>query len=268
MNKNNPFSGGKQCFCKQTNKTTKRKERFSQTQEENAEKSKTRKKVRGFSKDPFSNSQKRCRKKNTGKLGKNHPHRSRKQISGNGPNRTQTATELQKRKRAKKFTNWSPPGKNGKNVIFKISSVLQPQAVFLPCKTNLVKNSNFRKNKFVRPRKICVKNVLQHQGDTTGPTQINQAPQRKIAPKPLVLKGFASYYLLDCAWKSPDQKHAQKTKIFPDRKKRPRRPPKWHFWKTRKIRKQWGYLVSRNPHENDFALQKQWFQKRGAANER
>ena len=28
MNKNNPFSGGKQCFCKQTNKKTKRKERF------------------------------------------------------------------------------------------------------------------------------------------------------------------------------------------------------------------------------------------------
>ena len=35
-----------------------------------------------------------------------------------------------------------------------------------------------------------------------------------------------------------------KTKICSDLKKRPRRPPKWHFWKTRKIRKQWGYLVS------------------------
>ena len=28
MNKNNPFSGGKQCFCKQRNKKTKRKERL------------------------------------------------------------------------------------------------------------------------------------------------------------------------------------------------------------------------------------------------
>ena len=28
MNNNNPFSGGKQCFCKQTNKKTKRKERL------------------------------------------------------------------------------------------------------------------------------------------------------------------------------------------------------------------------------------------------
>ena len=46
------------------------------------------------------------------------------------PNRDTAA----RRKRAKNFTNWSPPGKNGKNVIFKTSSVLQLQAVFLPSK--------------------------------------------------------------------------------------------------------------------------------------
>ena len=232
MNKTNPFSGGKQCICKLTNQNTKRKERkkglgptapkhtcrvaSTQAQEENAEKSKTRKEERGFSKDPFSNSQKRKNgvEKEHRKTRKNHLHRSRKQISGNGPNRTQTATELQKRKRAKNFTNWAPPGQNGKNVILKISSVLQPQAVFWLPNPNWSKIRTSEKNKFVRPWKICVKNVLQHQGDTTGPTQINQAPRRKIGPKRLVLKGFASYYLLDCAWKSPDQKHTQKSKIF------------------------------------------------------
>ena len=83
MNKHNPYSGEKQCFCKQTNKKQKEKKGLgptapkhtcrvasTQTQEENAEKSKTRKEERGFSKDPFSNSQKRCRKKSPGKLGK------------------------------------------------------------------------------------------------------------------------------------------------------------------------------------------------------
>ena len=82
--------------------------------------------------------------------------------------------------------------------------------------------SKFRtseKNKFVRPPKIILKTFVQHRGDTTGPTQVNEAPQRKIAPKPIVFECFASYYLLDCASKTPDQKHAQKTKCFSDRKK-------------------------------------------------
>ena len=277
MNKNNPFSGGKQCFCKQRNKKQKTKKKFrancpkthvqgcvDPSWRRKRRKEQNTKRREGIFKRSLFKFAKTLSKKEHRKTRKNHLHRSRKQISGNGPNRAQTATELQKRKRAKKFTNWSPPGKNGKNVILKISSILQPQAVFCLAKPIWSKiRTSEKKKKFVRPRKICVKNVLQHQGDTTGPTQINQAPQRKIGPKPLVLKGFASYYLLDCAWKSPDQKHAQKTKIFPDRKKRPRRPPKWHFWKARKIRKQWGYLVSRNPHENDFALQKRWFQKGG-----
>ena len=81
INKNNPFSGVKTVFLY----TDKQKEKkglgptapqhtcrvaSTQTQEENAEKSKTRKEERGVSKDPFSNSQKRCRKKSPGKLGK------------------------------------------------------------------------------------------------------------------------------------------------------------------------------------------------------
>ena len=74
------FHGGKQCFCKQPNKKHKEKKGLgptapkhtcrvvsTQTQEENAEKNKTRKEEKGgVSKDPFSNSQKRCRKKSPG----------------------------------------------------------------------------------------------------------------------------------------------------------------------------------------------------------
>ena len=142
MNKNNPFSGGTTVFCKQTNKKQKEKKGLgptapkhtcrvasTQTQEENAEKSKTRKEERGVSKDPFSNSQKRCRKKSPGKLGKT--------IRTAAASRFLATARLEPKPRQscapktrQNFTNWSPPGKNGKNVIFKTTSALQPQAVF------------------------------------------------------------------------------------------------------------------------------------------
>ena len=48
--------------------------------------------------------------------------------------------------------------------------------LFLPSKTNLVKNSNFRKNKFVRRRKNCVKNGLQHEGATMVSNTIQPGP--------------------------------------------------------------------------------------------
>ena len=161
VNKNNPFSGENSVFVNRQTKKQKEKKGLgptapkhtcrvasTQTQEENAEKSKTQKEERGVSKELFSNSQKRCRKKSPGKLGKKHPHRSRKQISGNGPNRTQTTTQLCAGKRAKNFTNWSPPGKNGKNVISKRPQFCSPRPFFafqtqfgqkfeLPKKTNL-----------------------------------------------------------------------------------------------------------------------------------
>ena len=234
----------------------------TQAQKENAEKRKTRKEERGYLKDPFSNSQKRCRKKNTGKLGKTirTPAASRFLATARIEPKPRRSC---KNENAPKTSPIGPrPGKMGKTSFENLLSSAAPGR-FLPSKPKLVKISNFRKNKFVRPRKICVKNVLQHQGDTTGPTQINQTPQRKIAPKPLVLKGFASYYLFDCAWKSPDQKHTQKTKISPDRKKRPRRPPKWHFGKTRKIRKQWGNLISGNRKKTISHYKNSGFKKGG-----
>ena len=67
MNNDNPLSGGKQCSCKQRNKKKPKEKkgigptapkhvqglRWPQTQEENAEKSKTRKEERGASRAPF-----------------------------------------------------------------------------------------------------------------------------------------------------------------------------------------------------------------------
>ena len=230
------FSGGKQCFCKQTNKKQKEKKGLrptapkhtcrvasTQAQEENAEKSKTRKEERGFSKDPFSNSQTRCRKKSPGKLGKTIPTAaaSRFLVTARIEPKPRHSRAPKTRQ---KFHKLVPAREKWEKRHFQ--NVLSSAAPgrFLPSKPNLVKNSNFRKNKFVRPPKIILKKFVQHRGDTTGPTQVNEAPQHKIAPKPLVFKCFASYYLLDCASKTPDQKHAQKTNIFPDRKKRPRRP--------------------------------------------
>ena len=100
---------------------------------------------------------------------------------------------------------------------------------------------------------------------------MNEVPQRKIAPKPLVLKCFASYYLLECAVKTQMPNTRKKRKFFRTAKKRGKRPPKWHFWKNiknRKIRKQPRKLDFRKLQKNHFALQKEWFHKAGAAKRR
>ena len=229
MNKNNPFSGGKQCFCKQTNKKQKKKRlgptapkhtcrvASTQAEEENAEKS-TRKGREGICKrSPYKFTKTLSTKehrKTSEKTSAPQPQADFWQRPESNPNRdggvkTKTRQKLHKLVRARE--KWEK--RHFQNLLGSAAPGL-----FLPSKTNLVKNSNFRKNKFVRRRKIYVKNGLQQEGATTGPTQFNQALQRKIAPKPLVLKRFASHYLLDCTWKSPDQKHTQKTKICSDLK--------------------------------------------------
>ena len=50
--------------------------------------------LQSFPLQVYKNAVDKNRQKNTGKLRKKHPYRSRKQISGSGPNRTQTATEV------------------------------------------------------------------------------------------------------------------------------------------------------------------------------
>ena len=144
MNKNNPFSGGKQCFCKQTNKKQKKKGlgptapkhtcRVASTQaEENAEKSKTQKDERAFAKEPLTNLEKRCRKMSKQehrKTRKNHPHRSRKQISGSGPNRTKPRRRC-KFENAPKTSKIGPrPGKMGKTSFSKSPRFCSPRPFF------------------------------------------------------------------------------------------------------------------------------------------
>ena len=268
MNKNNPFSGGKQCFCKQTNKKTKRKKKglgptapkhtcrvaSTQAQEENAEKSKTRKEERGFSKDPFSNSQKRCRKKKHRKTRKNHPHRSRKQISGNGPNRTQTATELQKRKRAKNFTNWAPPGQNGKNVILKISSVLQPQAVFcLP-------NPNWSKIRTSEKKQICEtpKNLCQKCTAASrrynGSNANQPGPTTQNCSETPCFEGFRVLLPLGLRLEEPRPETHAKNENFSGPQKTTSTTSKMAFLKNPKNPKTMRKLDFRKPQKNHFAL--------------
>ena len=139
-----PFQGEKQCFCKKT-KQNKRKEGFrANCPKTNVHgcvdpkpKKKTQKRVK------HESSRKRCRKKSPEKLGKTLRTTAARPFVATGPTRTQNATHP----RAKKFTNWSSPGKNGKKVIFKTTSALQPQAVF--CLPNPIwsKNRTFEKKK-------------------------------------------------------------------------------------------------------------------------
>ena len=226
MNKNNPFSGGKQCFCKQTNKKTKRNERFRANcpkthvqgcvdpswRRKRRKEQNTKRREGIFKRSLFKFAKtlsKKKHRKTSEKPSAPQPQADFWQRPESNPNRDGAV----KTKTRQKLHKLGPARAKWEKRHFENLLGSAAPGLFLPSKTNLVKNSNFRKNKFVRRRKICVKNGLQHEGDTTGPTQINQAPQRKIAPKPLVLKGFASHYLLDCAWKSPDQKHTQKRKF-------------------------------------------------------
>ena len=98
MNKNNPFSGGKQCFCKQTNKKTKRKERFRANcpkthvqgcvdpsgRRKRRKEQNTKRREGSFRRSLFKFA-KTVSKEELRKTRKNPPHRSRKAICCNGP---------------------------------------------------------------------------------------------------------------------------------------------------------------------------------------
>ena len=258
MNKNNPFSGGKQCFCKQTNKKTKRKERFRANcpkthvqgcvdpswRRKRRKEQNTKRREGIFKRSLFKFAKTQSTKehrKTSEKTSAPQPQADFWQRPESNPNRdggvkTKTRQKLHKlgparakweKRHFQNFLGSAAPG-----LFFAFQNQFG-QKFELPKKTNL-----WDAEKFASKMNCNMKALQRVQRKSTRPLQ------RKIAPKPLVLKRFASHYLLDCAWKSPDQKHTQKTKICSDLKKRPRRPPKWHFWKTRKIRKQWGNLVS------------------------
>ena len=145
--KKNSLSGGKQCYCKQTKKETKRKARFRANcpkthvkvcvypsgRRERRKEQNTKRKERAFAKLTLTNLQKRYRKKrskNHRKTRKNHPHRSRKQISGSGPNRTKPRRRC-KFENAPKSSEIGPrPGKMGKTSFSKSPRFCSPRPFF------------------------------------------------------------------------------------------------------------------------------------------
>ena len=84
------------------------------------------KKRRGVSRDPLSNSRKRCRKKSPEKLGKTLRTAAARPFVAMGPTRTQNAT----RPRTKNFTNWSSRGKMGKTSFSKQPQFCSPKPFF------------------------------------------------------------------------------------------------------------------------------------------
>ena len=93
------------------------------------------------------------------KTRKNHPHRSHKQISGNGPNRTQTATQL-RAENAPKISQIGPrPGKMGKTSFSKRPQFCSPRPFFAFQTQFGQLFQTSEKNKFVRPPKIILKNL-------------------------------------------------------------------------------------------------------------
>ena len=169
MNKNNPFQGEKQCFCKQTNKKQREKKGLgptapkhtcrvasTQTQEENAEKSKTRKEERGsFKRSLFQirkNSVERRAPENSEKPSAPQPQADFWQRPDSNPNRDRAA----RRKRAKNFTNWSPPGKNGEKHHFQNHLSSAAPSLSSPIWSKI---RTSEENKFVRPPKMILKNL-------------------------------------------------------------------------------------------------------------
>ena len=202
VNKNNPFSKGKTVFCKKTTKTQKEKKGLGliapkhtcnpKPKKKTQKRAKHEKKSRGVSRDPFSNSRKGCRKKNPEKLGKTLRTAAARPFVATGPTRTQNATHP----RTKNFTNWYSPGKKGKKVILKTTSALQPQAVF--CLPNPIwsKIRTSDKTNVWDPQNLFSKTSCRIEAIQRVQREV---PKRKIAPKHLVLKRFASYYLLEPA---------------------------------------------------------------------
>ena len=105
INKNNPFSGVKTVFSTQTK--NKKKDRFRancpkthvqgcvdpNSRRKRGKEQNTKRREGSFKRSLFKFA-KTVSKEEPRKTRKNHPHRSRKQISGNGPTRTQTAAQL------------------------------------------------------------------------------------------------------------------------------------------------------------------------------
>ena len=152
--------------------------------------------------------------------------------------------------------------KMGKTSFSKRPQFCSPRP-FFAFQTQFGQEFELPKKQICETPKNYSQKFVQHRGDTTGPTQVNEAPQRKIAPKPLVFKCFASYCLLDCASKTPDQKHAQKTKFFSDRKKNDSTTSKMVFLKNPKNPKTVRKLDFRKPQKNRFRATKTVVSKRG-----
>ena len=143
-----------------------------------------------------------------------------------------------RQKRAKNFTNWSSPGKKWDKRHFQNDLSSAAPCHFLASKPILVKNPNFRKkNKFVRPPKPILKKLCSIEAIQRVQRKWTRSQNAKIAPKPLVLKCFTSFYLLECAVKTRDAKHEKKQKFFRAAKKR-KMTFKMELKKQKKIRKQ------------------------------
>ena len=87
---------------------------------------KHKKKRKGVSRDPLSNSRKRCRKKSPEKLGKTLLAAPTRPFSATSPTRTQNATHP----RTKNFTNWPRPRKRRKTSFSKRPQFCSPKPSF------------------------------------------------------------------------------------------------------------------------------------------
>ena len=165
------FQGGKQCFCKQTNKKTKRKDRFRancpKTHWQGCVDPNSRRKRRkeqntqrreGIFKRSLFKFAKTVSKEEPRKTRKNHPHRSCKQISGNSPNRTQTATQLRAENAPKNSQIGPRPGKMGKTAFSKRPQFCSPRP-FFALQNQLGQKSELPKKRIVKPPKLFSKNL-------------------------------------------------------------------------------------------------------------
>ena len=175
MNKNNPFSGEKECFVKRQ----KRKEGFranfpkphvqgcvDPTPKKKRRKEQNTKRREGSFKRSLFKFAKTVSKEEPRKTQKNPPHRSRKAICGNRSDSSPKRDTPAHQKFHKLVLAREKWGK--RHFQNDLSSAATSR--FLVSKSNLVKNSNFLKNKFVRPPKIILKKFVQHRGDTKRPT--------------------------------------------------------------------------------------------------
>ena len=213
MNKNNPFSGGTTVFCKQTNKKQKNKFRANcpktyvqgcvnpNSRRKRRKEQNTKGREKHFKRSLFKFA-KTVSKEEPRKTRKNHPHRSRKQISGNGPTRTQTATEL-RAANAPKISQIGPrPGKMGKT--WKTSFSKPPQLCspkpFFAFQTQSGQKFELpKKNKFVRPPKLFSKKSCNIEAIQRVQCKWTRYQNTKLLRNPL----FWSVSLPTTSWAAP-----------------------------------------------------------------